>query len=78
MYKKNNKNKNFIRLENPANLLIAILSLIIPSVLNMDSIISNNKSKYCPTCAKEIKLENDRKIQKERYYSNKFSQIENA
>lgn len=31
----------------------------------------SNKTKYCPSCAKEIKLENDRRIQRERYNSRK-------
>ena len=38
---------------------------------------SNLTHKYCKECAKEIKLENDRRTQKERYYSKKFSQTEN-
>lgn len=33
--------------------------------------LSNNKLKYCLECAREVKLENDRRIQKERYYSRK-------
>lgn len=31
----------------------------------------NNKVKYCPKCAKKVKLENDRRIQKERYKARK-------
>ena len=33
--------------------------------------ITNNMGCYCKKCAKKIKLENDRKIQKQRYNSRK-------
>lgn len=33
--------------------------------------VKSNKTKYCQSCAREIKLENDRRIQKEKYYSRK-------
>ena len=36
-----------------------------------------NSQQYCNKCAKKIKLDNDRKIQKERYKLRKLSQIQN-
>ena len=32
---------------------------------------TNNKVKYCKECARGIKLENDRRIQRERYYNSR-------
>lgn len=71
-----NKSEPQLIIKNFDNFLLEYLKYIGDNVIYCENckvplVPSNNKTKYCKDCAKEIKLENDRRIQKERYYNSR-------